>query len=242
VRAVKFIARKNWFIAGSDDSHLRVFNYNSQEQVAAFPAHSDFIRGLAVHPSASIVLSGSDDKMIKAWDWDQGWKNVQIYEGHAHYIMNLVFNPQDPSSFLSSSLDGSVKLWSAGSSSPKFSLQAHEQGVNYVDFYPGADKPYLVTASDDKTVKVWDYRSKSCVHVLEGHASKVSFAIFHPNLPIIISGSEDGTVKIWNLGDYHAESSLNYGLERSWCVALHKHSNEVAVGFDAGVVVLKLGA
>ena len=164
----------------------------------------------------------------------------QIYEGHAHYIMNLVFNPQDPSSFLSSSIDGSVKLWSAGSSSPKFSLQAHEQGVNYVDFYPGADKPYLVTASDDKTVKVWDYRSKSCVHVLEGHASKVSFAVFHPNLPIIISGSEDGTVKIWNLGDYHAESSLNYGLERSWCVALHKHSNEVAVGFDAGVVVLKV--
>ena len=78
MRAVKFIARKNWFIAGSDDSHLRVFNYNSQEQVAAFPAHSDFIRALAVHPSASIVLSGSDDKMIKAWDWDQGWKNVQV--------------------------------------------------------------------------------------------------------------------------------------------------------------------
>ena len=51
-------------------------------------------------------------------------------------------------------------------------------------------------------------------------------------------GSEDGTVKIWNIGTYHTENTLSYDLERSWCVALHKDSNEVAVGFDTGVVVI----
>ena len=75
---------------------------------------------------------------------------------------------------------------------------AHEKGVNYVDFYPGADKPYLVTTGDDKTVKIWDYLSKSCVQTMEGHTNNVSFAVFHPNLLIVISGSEDGTVKVWN--------------------------------------------
>jgi coatomer subunit beta' len=47
-----------------------------------------------------------------------------------------------------------------------YSLDAHDKGVNAVDFYPGPAKPYLVTTSNDKTVKIWDYLSKSCVQTL----------------------------------------------------------------------------
>jgi len=166
---------------------------------------------------------------------------MQIYEGHTHYIMNLAFNPKDANTFVSACLDRTVKMWSITSSTPNFTMEAHDKGVNYVDFYPGADKPYLVTTGDDKTVKVWDYLSKSCVQTMEGHTNNVSFAVFHPNLPIIISGSEDGTIKIWNSGTYRIENTLSYALERAWCVSLRKDANEVAVGFDEGVVVIKLG-
>ena len=154
--------------------------------------------------------------------------------------MNLAFNPKDANTFLSACLDRTVKMWSLGSSTPNFSMEAHDKGVNYVDFYPGADKPYLVTTGDDKTVKVWDYLSKSCVQTMEGHTNNVSFAVFHPNLPIIVSGSEDGTVKIWNSGTYRIENTLSYALERAWCVALRKDANEIAVGFDEGVVAIKV--
>ena len=241
VRCVRFIARKNWFVAGSDDFQLRIFNYNTHEKVAAFEAHPDYIRCLAVHPTSSIVLTGSDDMSIKAWDWEKGWKNIMTYEGHTHYIMNLVFNPKDGNTFASACLDRTVKMWSLGSPTANFTMDAHDKGVNHVDFYHGADKPYLVTTGDDKTVKVWDYLSKSCVQTMEGHTNNVSFAVFHPSLPIIISGSEDGTVKIWNANTYRIENTLSYGLERAWCVALHKSSNQVAFGFDEGIVSIKLG-
>lgn len=156
--------------------------------------------------------------------------------------MNLVFNPKDTNTFASSCLDRTVKMWSLGSSSPNFTLEAHEKGgVNYVEFYPGADKPYLLTTGDDRTVKIWDYLSKSCVQTLEGHTNNVSFGVFHPNLPLIISGSEDGTVKLWNSGTYRLENTLSYALERAWCVAIRPNANDVAVGFDEGVVVVKLG-
>lgn len=65
-------------MAGSDDFQLRVFNYNTHEKVASFEAHPDYIRCLAVHPERSLVLTGSDDMTIKVWDWEKGWKNVQV--------------------------------------------------------------------------------------------------------------------------------------------------------------------
>ncbi|KAI0048076.1 coatomer protein [Auriscalpium vulgare] len=241
VRCCRFIARKSWFIAGSDDFQLRVFNYNTHEKVAAFEAHPDYIRCLTVHPTASIVLTGSDDLTIKAWDWDKQWKCTQTYEGHTHFIMNISVNPKDPNTFASSCLDRTIKMWSLGSPVANFTMEAHDKGVNFVEFYPGADKPYLVTTGDDKTVKIWDYLSKSCVQTMESHTNNVSFAVFHPSLPIIISGSEDGTVKLWNSGTYRLENTLSYGLERAWCIAVRKEGNEIAVGFDEGSVVIKLG-
>ena len=165
---------------------------------------------------------------------------LQTYQGHTHYIMNIAFNPKDSNTFVSACLDRTLKMWSIAASTPNFTMDAHEKGVNYVDFYPGSDRPYLVTTGDDKTVKVWDYLSKSCVQTLQGHTNNVSFAVFHPSLPVILSGSEDGTVKIWNSGTYRIEHTLSYSLERAWCLALRKDTNEVAVGFDDGVVVFKV--
>lgn len=241
VRCVKFIARRNWFVCGSDDFHLRVFNYNTGEKVASFEAHPDYIRCLTVHPTQSLVLTGSDDMTIKLWDWEKGWKCMQVFEGHTHYIMNLAFNPKDGNTFASACLDRTVKVWSLASPVANFTLDAHDKGVNYVEYYHGGDKPYLVTTGDDRLIKIWDYLSKSCIQTLEGHSSNVSFAIFHPSLPIIVSGSEDGTVKIWHSGTYRLENTLDYGLERAWCIAYAKKGNDVAFGFDEGAVVVKLG-
>ena len=65
VRASKFVPRKNWVVSGSDDMHVRVFNYNTLERIHQFEAHSDYIRCIAVHPSSPFILTSSDDMLIK---------------------------------------------------------------------------------------------------------------------------------------------------------------------------------
>jgi len=242
VRTGKFIARKNWIVVGSDDFQVRVYNYNTGEKITQFEAHPDYIRSIAVHPSKPYILTSSDDLTIKLWNWDNNWKLEQVFEGHQHYVMSVNFNPKDPNTFASACLDRTVKIWSLGSSVPNFTLIAHEaKGVNYVDYYPQADKPYLITSSDDKTIKIWDYQTKSCVATLEGHLSNVSFAIFHPELPLIVSGSEDGTIRFWNSNTFKLEKSINYSLERVWCIGILPKSNVIAAGFDSGFVIIKLG-
>ncbi|KAG7594967.1 WD40 repeat [Arabidopsis thaliana x Arabidopsis arenosa] len=241
VRSAKFIARKQWVVAGADDMYIRVYNYNTMDKVKVFEAHSDYIRCVAVHPTLPYVLSSSDDMLIKLWDWEKGWACTQIFEGHSHYVMQVTFNPKDTNTFASASLDRTIKIWNLGSPDPNFTLDAHQKGVNCVDYFTGGDKPYLITGSDDHTAKVWDYQTKSCVQTLEGHTHNVSAVCFHPELPIIITGSEDGTVRIWHATTYRLENTLNYGLERVWAIGYIKSSRRVVIGYDEGTIMVKLG-
>ncbi|VVC87800.1 unnamed protein product [Leptidea sinapis] len=73
------------------------------------------------------------------------------------------------------------------------------------------------------------------------HAQNVSAVSFHPELPILLTGSEDGTVRIWHAGTYRLEFSLNYGFERVWTISSLHGSNNVAIGYDEGTIMIKIG-
>jgi len=242
VRCAKFITRKQWFVASSDDMRVRVYNYNTMEKIKEFEAHSDYIRYVEVHPTLPYFLTSSDDMTIKCWDWDRNFDCTQFFEGHAHYVMMVKFNPKDTNTFASASLDRSIKVWGLGSPLPHYTLEGHERGVNCIDYYPSGDKPYILSGADDRTVKIWDYQTKSIVHSLEGHTHNICSVLFHPKLPLICSASEDGTVRLWQSTTYRAETTLNYGMERSWALAATRETTKLAIGFDEGCVVVELGS
>lgn len=63
-------------------------------------------------------------------------------------------------SWFSDVSNGLFQVWQLGSSSPNFTLEGHEKGVNCIDYYSGGDKPYLISGADDRQVKIWDYQVK----------------------------------------------------------------------------------
>lgn len=132
-------------------------------------------------------------------------------------------------------------MWQLGSNQPNFTLEGHEKGVNCVDYYSGGDKPYLISGADDRLVKIWDYQNKTCVQTLDGHSQNVTAVCYHPEKPIIMSGSEDGSLRIWHSNTYRLEDTLTYNLERVWCVQAMKGSNSVAIGYDEGTILIKMG-
>eukprot|EP00922_Rhytidocystis_sp_ex-Travisia-forbesii_P036223 GHVS01053735.1.p1 GENE.GHVS01053735.1~~GHVS01053735.1.p1 ORF type:complete len:1049 (-),score=156.03 GHVS01053735.1:77-3223(-) len=254
IRCAKFVVRNQWVLTAGDDMNIRAYNYNTLEKIKVVEAHTDYIRYLAVHPSLPYVLSASDDMTVKLWDWSQDWIRLQTFEGHAHYVMMCQWNPKDTHIFATASLDRAIRVWgiSSGPSTasstggtvtqPHFSLMGHERGVNCIEYSPNGERPYLVSGSDDKTVRVWDYQTKQCIQVLTGHTKNVCAAAFHPHLPILLSGAEDGTVRIWHSATYRLETTLNYMMDRVWSMAVVRGGNAVAVGFDEGTMVVKLGS
>lgn len=69
VRAVRFVMQKQWIVSGSDDFHVRVFNYNTMDKVKEFQAHNDFIRAIIVHPIEPYIITSSDEAKIKIWNF-----------------------------------------------------------------------------------------------------------------------------------------------------------------------------
>ena len=67
-----------------------------------------------------------DDMLIKLWDWDKKWSCTQVFEGHTHYVMQIVINPKDNNTFASASLDRSVKVMRAFSRSVLRASQSSE--------------------------------------------------------------------------------------------------------------------
>ena len=58
----------------------------------------------------SCSFSLIDDMLIKLWDWDKKWQCSQVFEGHTHYVMQIVINPKDNNQFASASLDRTIKV------------------------------------------------------------------------------------------------------------------------------------
>lgn len=195
---------------------------------------------MVVHATQPYVLTCSDDLSIKLWDYES-WTEVNCYDDHEHYIMDLTLNPKDTNAFASASLDKTIKIWTIGTNS-HFSLNGHEAGVNCVDYCHMADKPYLVSGGDDCQVKIWDYLTKQCIFTFKNHEEDITSVSFHPELPLIFSCGEDGLVNIWNSATLKLEQSLKYGLERAWSVSCLKESNYVAIGYDDATVVVKVGS
>ena len=81
----------------------------------------------------------------------------------------------------------------------------------------------------------------SNIDLVSGLFQNIAAVCFHPELPVILTGSEDGTVRVWHANTYRLENTLNYGLERVWTIASLKGSNDVAIGYDEGSILIKLG-
>jgi coatomer subunit beta' len=114
VQAAKFIAREKWVVAGDGNGWIHVYNYDKHKEVKSFEAHDSCIAALAGHPTHPFVLSSSSDDhhVIRLWDWDKGWECTREFQGHTDRVTQLKFNPKDADCFASTSLDGTVKVYS----------------------------------------------------------------------------------------------------------------------------------
>ncbi|KAL1411834.1 Transcription initiation factor TFIID subunit 5 [Vanrija albida] len=172
-------------------------------------------------PDSSLVAAGSSESCVRLWSLkdeklkakhiDQATGQVTEDEGlamrkligHSGPVYSLSFDPISgsggpPRSMLSSSQDGTVRLWSLDTYSNLVVYRGHGRDAVW-DVEWGPMGVYFASASRDRTARLWSSDRVTPLRLYTGHISDVNVVKFHPNSLYLATGSSDNTCRLWDV-------------------------------------------
>lgn len=116
--------------------------------------------------------------------------------GHRAPVTRVIFHPMY-SVMVSSSEDGTVKVWDYETGDYEKTLKGHTDSVQDIAFdHTGK---FLVSCSADMSIKLWDFSTYECLKTLHGHDHNVSSVTFMPTGDFLLSSSRDKSIKMWEV-------------------------------------------
>ncbi len=154
------------------------------------------VRGLASDAAHRLLLSGSVDGLLNAWDWDSGRR--QPLHGAPHLAVLAVALSADGRRALSCGADGMLELWDVERRERVSHFQVgDDSGVRSAAM--SADASRAITFGREPELLVWDLDARARSHVLRGHAEPVTAVAMTPDGRRAVSGSDDGRLIVWDL-------------------------------------------
>jgi len=95
--------------SGSADNSVKVWDTRSRQLIQHYPAHSDGVTSISIHPSGNYLLSSSKDSVLKIWDLREG-RLLYSLQGHSGPVNAAAFSA-DGSFFATGGADQLVMVW-----------------------------------------------------------------------------------------------------------------------------------
>lgn len=182
--------------------------------------------------SAAYQLGGKDEELrfLLAQSMQPADAEPAPLLGHSGEISHAVFSP-DGLRIVTTSWDGTAKLWLAASGKMIASLDDHRRTVTHAAFSP--DGKRIVTTGWDRSALVWDALDGKRLASLNAHTERVVFAAFSQDGRRILTASLDRSAKLWNAVDGKLLASLDAHAERVVSVAFNRDGTRVlTASFD----------
>ncbi|KAH9940581.1 WD-repeat-containing protein [Amylocystis lapponica] len=206
--------------------------------------------GLVCSPSSNSYYDGKfayvpalEDVLV--WDLKKGQMLAMWHEtGHRAEVTCIVRSPQKDL-FAVGYADGSIRLWSASTSSVIATFNGHKKAVTALAFDKSGAR--LASGSQDTDLILWDVVGESGLFRLRGHRDQITAIRFiypsataapsssaGPSLSFLLTSSKDTFMKLWDLTTQHCIQTIVAHRSEIWSLDVDNTHELVFTGSGEG--------
>ena len=191
VRSVHVDPSNEWFVTGSADRTIKVWDLASGQLRLTLTGHIEQVTGLAVSDRHPYMFSCGLDKQVKCWDLEYN-KVIRHYHGHLSGVYALALHPE-LDVLMTGGRDSACRVWDMRTKVQAMCLSGHDNTVGCI--VSQRTNPQVMTGSYDSTVKLWDLAAGKCATTLTHHKKGVRALALHPREFSFLSASADNIKK-----------------------------------------------
>jgi WD40 repeat protein len=184
-------------IVGLAQARLGVGDGKPKWDVVPLIAHATSVSSIALSSIGARVLSGSDDGMLKLWEFTSG-RLLRTFAARS-YIGSVAFSP-DGTRVLSGG-DNKLQLWDAETGRLLHVINTHSKWhTTAIAFSPNGSQ-ILSTGGNvgAGAAMLWDTETAGLIRTFPIHSGSVESIAFSPHDGAnVLTGCSDGTLKLWN--------------------------------------------
>jgi WD40 repeat protein len=203
VTGLAFSPDQGWLASSSADGTARIWDMQTQDEVAVLRGHLGAVNDLAFSPDGQLLATVGDDATLRLWDLTTFQARV-IPTDHTGWVVSVAFSA-DGTRLVTTSRDGNVQVWDV--STPEamailsFSCGGHDD-INDAVFSP--DGLSVVAAHQSTGISRWNAAAGSPERPrfptdLSSGGHRVWSTAISPNSKRLLTGHQSGMVKLWNM-------------------------------------------
>ncbi|KZT06299.1 pre-mRNA splicing factor [Laetiporus sulphureus 93-53] len=192
--------KQHIFLAGMSDKKIIQYDINTGEITQEYDQHLGPVNTITFVDENRRFVTTSDDKTIRAWDFDIPVVIKYIAEPHMHSMPAVTVHP-NKKYFAAQSLDNQILVYSTDNfrqaRNKRFAGHSVAGYACQVGFSP--DGKWISSGDGEGNVVFWEWKTGRIKSRLKAHSKVV---IAHEWLPHetskVVTASWDGLIKLWD--------------------------------------------